>query len=50
MRSLTTAEETADGADAIEADAETFESFGCCIVDGCLKILPVVPSKSSLNS
>lgn len=47
---LTTAEETADGAEARGAEAETLESFGCCIVaDGCLKI-PVDPSNSSLKS
>lgn len=49
---LTPAEDTADGADEIEPDADTLESFGCCIVkDGCLKIFPVVvPSNSSLKS
>lgn len=48
---FTPAVETADGVDAIEPDAETLESFGCCIVkDGCLKRFPVVPSNSSLKS
>lgn len=48
---FTPAVETADGVDAIEPDAETLESLGCCIVkDGCLKRFPVVPSNSSLKS